>query len=318
MEERVSSTPKQPRKRALLDIFKGLGVFEWMAAAAFLSAVLALAHESSRRVEERHKEQRNVKAREGMVYIPAGEFLRGSDDVELEHEGDYDNFGHENEKPVKKIYMSPFWIDVYEVTAGEYAACVKAGRCTAPVTTGQGCEGEAASWRGGEPRRDRARHPVNCVTWEQASAYCAWAGKALPTEAQWEKAARGSSTDWVGAARRYPWGDDKASCDEAVMEGGCGRGGPWPVGSRPAGVSPYGAHDMSGNVVEWVNDWYDERSYASSALVDPAGPTQGATRVVRGGGWRSSWEELRVTHRRANAPTSADHTQGFRCAKPSG
>jgi formylglycine-generating enzyme required for sulfatase activity len=230
--------------------------------------------------------------KDGMALVPAGEFTRGSND------------GDDDEKPVRKVYVSAFWIDVYEVTVEEYAACVRAGACKAPGTSGGLCGGEYNNWSGNGPRSGRGRHPVNCVDWNQASAYCGWKGKRLPTEAQWEKAARGVD------GRKYPWGNAAANCKVAVMEG-CGEDRILPVGSKPDGVSPYGAHDMAANVWEWVHDWYGP--YDSSAARDPEGPKSGSDRVVRGGSWLSHGDNLRAANRDSDAPGDAVANLGFRC-----
>jgi formylglycine-generating enzyme required for sulfatase activity len=248
----------------------------------------------------------NFRIEDGMAFVPAGKFTRGSND-------------DDDEKPVRQVYVSAFWIDVYEVTVEEYAACVRAGVCEAPKSNGWRCDGESNNWSGSGPRSGREKHPVNCVDWSQASAYCGWkdrdkyTGKyavRLPSEAEWEKAARGVD------GRKYPWGNAAASCKVAVMDdggNGCGQGGTWPVGSKPNGVSPYGAHDMAGNVWEWVHDWYGP--YDSSAARDPEWPKSGSYRVIRGGSWGYDGVVLRAASRYGYAPGHANAYLGFRCVR---
>ena len=194
-----------------------------------------------------------------MVYVPAGEFLMGS----------LPDTGNSSERPQHVVYLDSYWIDRTEVTNAQYRLCVNAGICSAP-----GC------WKEKDFSDDD--QPVVCVDWVQAHTYCQWAGVRLPTEAEWEKAARGLD------GRTYPWGEQPPSCLYAVMnEGGkgCGAEKPWPVGSKLKGASPYGALDMAGNVWEWVADWYAADYYQDSPVRNPAGPSSGLDKVLRGGSW---------------------------------
>ena len=208
------------------------------------------------------------------------------------------------------MYLDGFWIDKYEVTVDGYKKCVDGGGCSAPSTTSTYCSGKYAkgnNWG----KAGRGDHPVNCVDWDQAGAYCKWKGKRLATEAEWEKAARGTD------GRKYPWGNEKASCDRAVMgDGGkgCGRDSTWPVGSKPGGVSPYGAHDMAGNVFEWTSDWYGKSYYGNAPARNPRGPSSGSYRVGRGGSWYNRDPGyLRAAYR--NLYSQRKLNVGLRCAR---
>jgi formylglycine-generating enzyme required for sulfatase activity len=228
-----------------------------------------------------------------MCDVAAGAFQMGCNSAV-----DTECFG--GESPYHSVTVPAFKVDKYEVTAAEYKACVDASGCTAANTTG-GCNYNVGG---------KESHPIDCVDWNQAKAYCEWAGKRLPTEAEWEKAARGTD------GRKYPWGNDALDCNRAVHSvSPCNNSGTVPVGSKPAGVSPYGAEDMEGNVWEWVEDWYHD-SYTGapsdgSAWVNPAG----SYRVWRGGSWgHVEPGYLRASYRGRNYPTSRSDYGGFRCA----
>lgn len=207
-----------------------------------------------------------------MVRVPAGRFFMGCNEAV-----DSDCFS--DEKPGRKLDVSAFQIDRTEVTATAYQACVAAGLCMAPASGG-GCNWEVTG---------HETHPVNCVNWDQARAYCEWAGKRLPTEAEWEKAARGTD------GRKYPWGNGAVGAGRANLESGA----PQAVGRYPAGASPYGALDMAGNVGEWVADQYPG--------------TEG--RVVRGGGWFYAPRLARASYRGRYDPRVRVNFIGFRCAQ---
>ncbi|MEI2691323.1 MAG: bifunctional serine/threonine-protein kinase/formylglycine-generating enzyme family protein [Anaerolineae bacterium] len=224
-----------------------------------------------------------------LVYVPAGEFLMGSTDA--------DPMADSDEKPQHTVYLDAFWSDKTEVTAAQYRRCVDAGACSAPDTGGS-CTYSADG---------RSDHPINCVDWNQAAAYCAWAGRRLPTEAEWEKAARGAD------GRIYPWGDQAP--DAALANFDQNIGSTTAVGSYPAGASPYGALDMAGNVWEWAADWYDEATYTASPRENPTGPGTGSTRVLRGGSWGISASYVRAASRDGGTPDFRDDRVGFRCAR---
>jgi formylglycine-generating enzyme required for sulfatase activity/outer membrane protein assembly factor BamD (BamD/ComL family) len=234
-----------------------------------------------------------------MVYVPAEEFWMGSEDEELARL----TVAPFDEQPVHLVYLDAFWIDKYEVTNAQYRKCVEAGACRAPM----GALGHEPTYE--DP--SKADHPVEFVSWYDAQGYCAWAGARLPTEAEWEKAARG--TDF----RTYPWGNEGLDCDH-VQYFECG-GQSMPVGSRPKGASPYGALDMAGNVQEWVADWYDDGYYGRSLSRNPQGPDSGERKAVRGCSWRCSWDydraSLSSAARFAGEPASGSLRLGFRCAR---
>ena len=234
----------------------------------------------------------------GMVLIPAGEFMMGCNE---------ENFCGVNEYPYHRVYLDDFYIDKHEVTVEQYGQCVQAGKCR---KSGSKRDKECCNQR----YPDRGNHPINCIDWQQARKYCQWAGKRLPTEAEWEKAARGTD------GRKYPWGDQTASCDYAVMYekgngDGCGRNSTWPVGSRPAGASPYGVMDMVGNVWEWVADWYDENYYSKSPPSNPQGPSSGEYPIQRGGSWKGTHVSLRAGFRYDLNPIARSCYGGVRCVR---
>lgn len=217
---------------------------------------------------------------------------------------------YRDERPVHRVCLSTYRIDKHEVTVGAYARCVKAGYCAVPRRYKSSGYSKYCNY--GAP--GRSKHPVNCVDWKQAAAYCRWAGKRLPTEAEWERAGRGSD------GRRYPWGDTKPTCRTAIMSqhsDGCGKDRTWPVGSAPLGKSPFGLMDMAGNVGEWVQDCYNKNFYArcSRGCRNPVNACTGdKPRIYRGGTWVSGPDGLRVTLRRYTNPTVRVGSLGFRCA----
>lgn len=215
-----------------------------------------------------------------------------------------------DERPRRRITLDRFKIDPYEVTWSDYAQCVEAAAC--PPIDPAVCE----VWTGdafvrGAPIPERFTgpdQPVICATWYNARAYCEWTGGRLPTESEWERAARGA-----GDRRRFPWGDDAPTCARARLSD-CGDG-PAPVGAHPRGVSPEGLFDLAGNVAEWVADWYHPRAYHLNPSYNPAGPDQGRVRVVRGGSFYDPPEQLRTSYRYGLTPTFGYGIVGFRCAR---
>ncbi|MGD2251979.1 MAG: SUMF1/EgtB/PvdO family nonheme iron enzyme [Anaerolineales bacterium] len=249
--------------------------------------------------------QTRASEKDGMmqVYVPEGTFLMGSSG---------DSMAKPDENPQHEVYLDAFWIDQWEVTNEMFAAFLNgpAGNQLEDGVTWLDANGRYVrihehngTW---EPDPGYESHPVADVTWYGARAYCEWAGRRLPTEAEWEKAAR------YNDARVFPWGDSYPTCSVANING-CEES-TREVGSYPEGASPYGAFDMTGNLWEWVLDWYGEDYYANSPDRNPSGPADGTQRVVRG----SSWNELTRSGRSANRgkiePVSSLGSVGFRCA----
>ncbi|MEW5987796.1 MAG: formylglycine-generating enzyme family protein [Chloroflexota bacterium] len=250
-------------------------------------------------------------SRDGMVLllIPAGEFLMGA--------SNFDTNAKNREKPQHRIYLDNFWIDQTETTIDMFARFVdETNYETTAETNGFGyiwSDGKwqqvlGANWKypSGKDIVTVVDMPVSQVSWHDAQAYCEWAGRRLPTEAEWEKAARGTD------GRIYPWGD---FIPDSTLLRFNQEHGPASVGSYPAGVSPYGALDIAGNLWEWVADWFDENYYSISPAKNPTGPLSGEYHVLRGGGWNSSVENIRATNRDVSESQLYNHLLGFRCAK---
>ncbi|MFH0801928.1 MAG: SUMF1/EgtB/PvdO family nonheme iron enzyme [bacterium] len=231
-----------------------------------------------------------------LILIPAGEFTMGSPQGE----------GSDNEHPQHNVYLDVYYIGKHEVTNKQFAKFVQE-------------TGYQARW----PWRDyynlrTAAHPVISVTWNDAKAYCEWAGLRLPTEAEWEKAARGTD------GRNYPWGNewDERNCNcyqgpklSRIANISQGRG-TLPVGSFPLGASPYGCLDMAGNVDEWCSDWYGEKYYGNSPQRNPQGPGSGSDRVLRGGSWNCCFKDFfRAAFRSYGVPNFRSEYCGFRVAR---
>jgi formylglycine-generating enzyme required for sulfatase activity len=207
-----------------------------------------------------------------MVLIPAGEFLMGFPEYN----------GSSTDKPQHRVYLDAYYIYKYEVTNGQFRRFVH--------ESGHDAEG---SWRD-YAVAGRDNHPVVCVTWNDAKAYCEWAGGALPTEAQWEKASRGVDGriwPWGNSftGKEFNWGNGPKAKDRADIWKGRGTA---PVGSYPSDISPYGVHDMAGNVGEWCGDWLSLRYYLESPSKNPTGPSIGEIRVIRLGSWFTVHPEI--------------------------
>ncbi|MBE0688459.1 MAG: SUMF1/EgtB/PvdO family nonheme iron enzyme [Anaerolineaceae bacterium] len=243
-------------------------------------------------------ESTRISAQDGMemVFVPNGMFSMGLDG------------GRTDEKPAHEVALDAFWIDRTEVTNAMYRLCMEAGVCTTP------------GFDKYYPYEEYSDFPVVYIRWDQANMYCEWAGRRLPTEAEWEKAARGTD------ALIYPWGNEAPSSNrlnyareiDDIM----------PVGSFPEGVSPYGAYDLAGNAWEWVADWYDAHYYSISPQSNPTGPEDGNLRVCRGGSWIDYKGTVRSVQRASDMcvlkdPANAsykyrrgfvDNDLSFRCA----
>jgi len=261
----------------------------------------------------------DVKASKGMAYVPAGTFWMGcnaSNDANCQPD----------ESPQHKVTLSSYYMDVNEVTTTQWQACMDGGGCTVPQgdSLSTYCNWDTA---GGKVKSGREQFPVNCVTWTQSQAYCKWRGADfdLPTEAQWEMAARGDcvkngksagDATCAQAMRTYPWGDATADCTYAVMSNGtsgCGTDATWAVGSKTAGDSPYGLHDMAGNVREWNRDWY--AAYPSTDQTDPMGPGSGSARSARSGAFHNDAKNLRASRRLSDTLSYAGSILGLRCSR---
>jgi formylglycine-generating enzyme required for sulfatase activity len=257
-----------------------------------------------------------------LVFVPEGDFAMGSD-----------SSSYANERPVHTVFLDSYWIDQTEVTNSMFEGFVtqtgyqteaeKKGTSNGYDTvTGKSVKNQVADWEHplgtDSSLAGLAEHPVVHVSWNDARAYCEWAGRRLLTEAEWEKAARGTD------GRTFPWGSDfdGTLLNSADVNLGAGRGDSSfddgyqlsaPVGSYPLGASPYGALDMVGNVWEWVNDWVDEAYYQGSPTANPGGPASGEYRVVRGGSWHDPEDGNRAAYRGWASPGDTDSTLGFRC-----
>lgn len=250
-----------------------------------------------------------------LVCVPEGEFVMGSNSDHINdviqwcreaggHSCTYGEFS--NETPKHSVWVDAFFIDRTEVTNRQYQRCVAAGACTEPLSFGSNTRRSYYS------NASFGDYPVIHVSWRQARDYCEWAGRRLPSEAEWEKAARGTD------GRVYPWGSASPGTSLANFLP-VGRSpetyDTTRVGSYPSGASPYGALDMAGNVWEWVWDWFGQTYYETTPFRNPPGPSSGSEHVIRGGAWYNKFYYLRTTNRGTSAdPHSMGNRIGFRCA----
>ena len=230
-----------------------------------------------------------------LLYVPAGNFLMGSTDA--------DTLASPDEKPQHTVYLEAFWIDQTDVTNAMYAKCVSAAACNQPTNL----TSYTRSSYYGNSQFDN--YPVIYVNWNMADTYCKWAGRQLPNEAQWEKAARGPN------GNIYPWGNDAPST--ILLNYNQNVGDTSDVGKYPNGASPYGALDMAGNVWQWVADWYQSGYYAmlGNNASNPQGPASGDGRVLRGSAWSDFNIVVRSAYRGWSDPTNTNGYIGFRCSR---
>jgi len=241
------------------------------------------------------------------IHIPAGVFLMGCNSSR-------DDRCATREKPARRVFLDEYRIDQHEVTVAEYRECVRAGVCMRPRGRS---DDSKCNW--GWTNRDG--HPINCVSWHQAAAYCTWKGKRLPTEAEWEKAARGPD------GLLYPWGEDRVDCRRAVFDDqmttgsaggvtkGCGESRTWPVCSMRDGLSIFGVCDMAGNVSEWVLDGYQKDYYSQMPNRNPRNIDVTSVHSIRGGAWCNSGDSLRTSARDWEEAGYQWKGVGFRCVE---
>jgi len=213
-----------------------------------------------------------------MVYVPDGQFIMGSED----------KYSWPNDQPSNVVFLDAYWIHQTEVTNSQYRKCIEDGHCSGAIMT-----------------YPDDNYPAVHVNWYQAKSYCEWIGGRLPTEAEWEKAARGTD-GWI-----YTWGNDDPTCELANWSECDTRA--MPVGRHHPGASYYGALEMAGNVREWVSDYYEEYYYRSSPLSNPQGPSSSKYKVIRGGSWYQGGRYLRTSSRQGEDPNCSGNYNGFRC-----
>lgn len=269
----------------------------------FLLALVLLTNGVTRATGTPEKSVRTPAATEHLiVFIPEGPFTMGLDD------------GEKDESPAHVVHLDGFYLDKHEVTNSQYLAFInsrppKPGGLQDSLLLAVDDSDLQIKWTGERYELKSAavgKRPIVEVTWEGARAYCEWSGGRLPSEAEWEKGARGTD------GRSYPWGGG-ISRERANYKGLFSQ--PVEVGHYADGVSPYGALDLAGNVWEWVADWYDSSYYSRSPERDPSGPASGTFRTIKGGAWGTEGRFLRSSYRYGIAPHWSDDSIGFRCAR---
>ena len=225
-----------------------------------------------------------------LVYIPAGDFFMGSSEFDKDH--------YEDEEPLHDVYLGSYWISKTQITNAQYASCVEEGACVYSVSFERNPRYVDTLY---------SNHPVVYISWYQAQNYCIWSGGRLPSEAEWEKAARGPY------GPKYAWGSENPSINLYLTNANNIIGDTTPVGLFVMGGSYYGAMDMGGNVREWVLDWYDPSYFTYSPDQNPTGPEAGEKKVLKGAGFSDPYDYSRAASRLAHEPTSPGINRGFRC-----
>lgn len=247
--------------------------------------------------------------------IPEGVFYMGCNEY-------IDEYCNEAESPYHMVFLDPYAINTHEITVEQYLICIDSGQCNDDVSEGSHYRTYDINSRCniGSPRE--LNQPANCVNYYGAEAFCKFIGGRLPTEAEWEKAARGGCELYENCEEQsfmFPWGNEQASCERAVIVdvltgiAGCETGGTFPVGSKPAGMSQYGLYDTAGNVWEWCSDWFDGDYYDVSPYENPQGPETGVEKILKGGSCNFSWVGVRPSYRYNVAPSINYTFGGFRC-----
>ena len=245
--------------------------------------------------------------KENMIFIPEGSFTMG-----FKIDNDHD-WGDMDEEPVHQVTLSSYWIDKYEVTSSNFTKFLNENKNEAhrfiEITPSVTVQFDDNVY---QPREGLENYPVNRVSWFGADAYCKWKEKRLPTEAEWEKAARGTDQ------RIFPWGNEFPDNSRVTFRRKFSEKGfqvMEPVKGMKNGISPFRVHQMAGNVWEWVSDWFDATAYQDENRIDPKGPESGISKVLRGGNWYYKAYYMRTTYRFNERPDIFKVWQGFRCAR---